>query len=102
MYDILITLKKPAKTEPDKNGNDIVRYTENQAWCGELSVTQSEYFAAAARQFKPEKVLEIWNRDYNGENRCIIDGVEYEIYRTFHKSGATKRELYLRVNSSGN
>lgn len=102
MYDILATLKKPAKTEPDKNGNDIVIYAENQAWCGELSVTQSEYFAAAARQFKPEKVLEIWDRDYNGENRCVIDGVEYEIYRTFHKSGSTKRELYLRVNSSGN
>lgn len=102
MYDILITLKKPTGSDCDTDGNDITQYEENQAWCGELSVTQSEYYAAAARQFKPEKVIELWDRDYNGEDNCIIDGIEYEIYRTFHKSGSTKRELYLRLKSNGN
>lgn len=102
MYDILVTLKKPTKPDIDKIGNEISKYIENQAWCGEISVTQSEFYAAAARSFKPEKVIEIWDRDYNGENRCIIDNVEYEIYRTFRKTDSTKRELYLRVNGSGN
>ncbi len=102
MYDILVTLKKPTKPDVDKIGNEISKYIENQAWCGEISVTQSEFYAAAARGFKPEKVLEIWDRDYNGENRCVIDNVEYEIYRAFRKTTSTKRELYLRVSSSGN
>lgn len=104
MYDILVTLKKSTGTKPDKIGNDIQTYVDegNQAWCGEISVTQSEFYSAAARQFKPEKVLEIWDRDYNGENCCLIDGTEYEIYRTFRKKESTKRELYLRVNNGGN
>ena len=104
MYDILVILKKSTKSNADKIGNDIkICASEgNQAWCGEISVTQSEFYAAAARQFKPEKVLEIWDRDYNSENRCIIDGIEYEIYRTFRKKESTKRELYLRVSNGGN
>lgn len=102
MYDILVTLKKPIKSIVDKIGNETPVYIENQAWCGEISVTQSEFYAAAARSFKPEKVLEIWDRDYSGENRCVIEGIEYEIYRTYRKNESTKRELYLRMKSSGN
>lgn len=96
-YDRLITLRKVTDYTVDDIGNEKPVFSESEAWCGELSVTQSEFYSAASRSFKPEKVIEVWDRDYSGENRCIYEGTDYEIYRSFHKSSSTKRELYLRL-----
>lgn len=97
-YDMLLSLLKKSSVEPDSVGNDITKFTESQAYGGEISVTQSEYFAAASHDFKPEKVIEIWDRDYNGEERCKLpDGKVYEIYRSFFRVKDGKRELYLRL-----
>lgn len=97
-YDILLTLLKKSSVKTDNVGNDIPQYTESQAYGGEISVTQSEYFAAASQDFKPEKVIEIWDRDYNGEKKCKLpDGKIYEIYRAFYRVKDKKRELYLRL-----
>ncbi len=101
-YDQLITLQKKGKPKVDEVGNEIPTYTEQQAWCGEISVTQSEFYSAASQQFKPEKVFELWDRDYSGEERCIIDGVVYEIYRSFRRSDSVKREIYLRLPGNVN
>ena len=97
-YDLLLTLLKKGSAVPDEVGNDIPQYTESKAYGGEISVTQSEYFAAASQDFKPERVIEIWERDYNGEEKCKLpDGTLYEIYRSFYRSKDSKRELYLRL-----
>lgn len=96
-YDMLLTLLKKSSVETDDIGNDIPKYTEFKAYGGEISVTQSEYFAAASQDFKPERVIEIWDRDYNGEERCKLpDGTLYDIYRSFYRSKDKRRELYLR------
>lgn len=97
-YDMLLILLKKSSVETDNVGNDIPQYTESKAYCGEISVTQSEYFAAASQDFKPERVIEIWDRDYNGEERCKLpDGKIYDIYRSFYRVKDKKRELYLRL-----
>lgn len=97
-YDILLTLLKKSSVETDKVGNDISKYTESNAYGGEISVTQSEYFAAASQDFKTEKIIEMWDRDYSGETHCKLpDGKVYEIYRTFYRTKDLKRELYLRM-----
>lgn len=97
-YDILLTLLKKSSVTTDKVGNDISKCTESKAYGGEMSVTQSEYFAAASQDFKTEKIIEIWNRDYHGETLCKLpDGKVYEIYRTFYRAKDARRELYLRL-----
>lgn len=97
-YDLLLTLLKKGSAVPDEVGNDIPQYTESKAYGGEISVTQSEYFAAASQDFKPERVIEIWDRDYNGEERCKLpDGKIYDIYRSFYRVMDKRRELYLRL-----
>lgn len=97
-YDTLLILLKKGHTNVDEIGNDESQYTESKAYGGELSVTQSEFYSAASQQFKPERVIEIWDRDYNGEERCKLpDGKVYEIYRSFFRVKDGKRELYLRL-----
>ncbi len=97
-YNLLLTLRKKSCVDFDKIGNDISEYTETKAYGGEISVTQSEYFAAASQDFKPERVIEIWDRDYNDEEQCKLpDGTLYEIYRSFYRCKDSKRELYLRL-----
>lgn len=97
-YDTLLILLKKSHSKVDKIGNDESQYTESKAYGGELSVTQSEFYSAASQQFKPERVIEIWDRDYNGEERCKLpDGKVYEIYRSFFRAKDARRELYLRL-----
>ena len=96
-YDQVITLQKIADYETDEIGNEKPIYTDSKAWCGELSVTQSEFYSAATQNFKPEIVIEMWDRDYSKETRCIYNNTVYEIYRSYHKADNSKRELYLRL-----
>lgn len=97
-YDTLLILLKKSHPKVDKIGNDESQHTESKAYGGELSVTQSEFYSAASQQFKPEKVYEIWERDYNGEEHCKLpDGKVYEIYRSFLRVKDARRELYLRL-----
>lgn len=70
------------------------------------SVSRDEFFAAGQNGFKPEYRVTMFGPDYNGERRCLIDGVEYSVYRVYH--GRTDSvELYLErragdhENSSG-
>lgn len=101
-YDLLLTLEKSGEESTDKYGNSTIKFTASQVWGGLISVTQSEFYSAATQHFKPEKVIEIWERDYNGEEFLIHDNIRYEIYRSFYKAKTQKRELYLRIPENEN
>ena len=58
------------------------------------SVSASEFFAAGQNGFKPEYRLTMFGPDYQNERRCLVDGVEYSIYRVYHSRTDTV-ELYL-------
>lgn len=49
------------------------------------SVTMDEFFAGGQNGFKPEYRITMFGPDYNGEERCEIDGVEYSIYRVYRR-----------------
>lgn len=58
------------------------------------SVSRDEFFAAGQNGFKPEYRVTMFGPDYQGERRCLIDNVEYSVYRVYH--GRTDSvELYL-------
>lgn len=56
------------------------------------SISQSEFFAAADADLKPEYRFTVFFADYNGEKLCEFDGDRFAIYRTFRNSDRV--ELY--------
>ena len=47
------------------------------------SVRQSEFYQAAATDFKPEIVFEIWPHEYDDEKILEYKGKRYKIFRSF-------------------
>lgn len=96
-YDKKITLIKAGSSTTDSEGNDIPSTIEHEAYCGEISITQSEFFSASMQKFKPEIAVEMHEEEYSGENQAYFDDNNtqiFDIYRTFkNKNG--RLELYL-------
>lgn len=58
------------------------------------SVSMDEFFSGGANGFRPEYRITMFGPDYQGERTCEVDGVEYNIYRTYAGRNDTL-ELYL-------
>lgn len=70
---------------------------KSQVVCAQrMSIKQNEYYGAREKGFKPELCLKVHCFEYNQERICVIDGIEYEIYRTYQKVGSEFVELYLK------
>lgn len=50
------------------------------------SIRQSEFYQAAATDYKPELTFVIWPHEYKGESILEYKGKEYNIFRTFEKN----------------
>ncbi len=78
------------------SGNGFSKTTQTarkQVYAREISIKQSEFFAAETSGIKIEYALEICTMDYENEKTAEYNGREYRIYRTFDKGYYT--ELYL-------
>ena len=58
------------------------------------SVSMDEFFSGGQNGYKPEYRITMFGPDYNDEQRCEIDGVEYSIYRVYRGRTDTV-ELYV-------
>ena len=56
------------------------------------SISQSEFFAAADADLKPEYRFTVFFADYEGEKLCEFEGDRFAIYRTLRNSDRV--ELY--------
>lgn len=65
---------------------------EVQVYCEVNSISQSEFFAAADTELKPEYRFTVFFGDYNGEKAVKYHGSRYAIYRTYRNSD--DMELY--------
>lgn len=62
---------------------------------GEIkSVLGNEFFRAGQLGIKATKVAEVFLYDYKNEPLCEIEGIRYQIYRTYEKE-SDYIELYL-------
>lgn len=82
----------------DAIGNTIKTSTSRTVWANEGNIAQREFFEAARSGFKPEVMLTIKLKSYNGERIATYNGVTYHIYRTW-KKGAEDIELYLTTKA---
>lgn len=74
--------------------------TRREVFCTVGSIQQSEFFAAGRSGLKAQMRLTVFAEDYRGEELVEVDGVKYEIYRTY--LGDNERlELYLKKRGGG-
>lgn len=90
---IQFTLLPVTRTQ-DAIGQFVKSATPRLVYGQITSVSAEEFFSGGQNGFKPEYRVTMFAYDYEGERRCLIDNVEYSIYRTYY--GRTdKVELYL-------
>lgn len=66
----------------DDIGNQIETPTERLVFAEELAVFSNEFYNAAASGLRAEKMLEIYNGEYQGEARLKYQDKLYRIIRT--------------------
>ena len=81
----------------DENSNNVAVPSELAVYGTKMSVSQSEFFAAAQNNIRSEIKFKIWKLDYNGERKARIDGKIYDIYRTYTVDDYI--ELYLSTKA---
>lgn len=70
---------------------------ETELFCAEFPVISSEFYKASQQGIMCEKALLINSDEYDYEETCVYEDVQYKIFRTFNRvDGYT--ELYLNQN----
>mgnify|MGYP000048142487 FL=1 len=77
----------------DDIGNSVSETSETAVFCEISSVSQSEFYKAAAIGYKPQCRLKMWQDEYGGQSLVRIGSVYYSVIRNFTANGMT--ELYL-------
>lgn len=102
MWDSVVILISNQEITDD--AGDIIenQEEENQIFCNELSVGQSEFYQAMATGFKPEIKLEVYKAEYSGEKQVKYCETVYDVIRTFSQKGSDILELTLggKVNAT--
>ena len=78
----------------DEYGNQSMEEVRYTVYAKEKSVGQKEFLGAGQVGLNPERVLEVWTFEYDGEGIVELDGERYNVYRTYDRSDQ-KTELYL-------
>lgn len=81
--------------EADELAQMIPMEHRREVFCTIGSVQQSEWFSAGRNGLKAQLRLKVFADDYAGETMVEVDGVRYEIYRTYLGDNS-KMELYLK------
>lgn len=93
-YDKQITLGTATEYTLDAHANQTATISGKTVWCGEKSITQTEYYSAGQQGLKPQTVVEMWEAEYSGQESVVFGGNKYRVYRTYTtKDGHI--ELYL-------
>lgn len=84
----------PTARSQDSIGQFVEATNPRTVYGNITSVSADEFFSGGQNGFKPEYRVTMFAYDYQGERRCLIDNVEYSIYRVYRGRTDTV-ELYL-------
>lgn len=79
---------------PDALSQMIPTEIRREVFCDKTSVSASEWFDAGRKGLKPAYRVTMFAPDYEGEETVELDGVLYDVYRTY-QSKDDEIELYL-------
>lgn len=77
----------------DELKNQIQTPVERQVFAEELAVFASDYYSAAAAGLRPERMWEVYTREYRGEAKVKHLGITYRVIRTSLGKTAEKTRL---------
>ena len=80
--------------DQDDIGQWVEEETRHTVYGQITSVSMDEFFVAGQNGYKPEYRITMFGPDYEGQDRCEIDGVEYSVYRVYRGRTDTV-ELYI-------
>lgn len=87
--DHVCKLIKEEETGRDQYGNPIVEKTEREVFCQILSVTRSEFYAAANADIVPRFIVRLQEAlEYQGEKIVEFEGENYVVLRTYRDRGS--------------
>lgn len=78
----------------DDIGQVVETPTEKLVYCNIQSISRDEFFKAGEGGIRPRWVITMFAPDYDNEEYCILNGVKYEIYRSYIKQNE-ELEIYL-------
>lgn len=70
-------------------GDIISNETKRQVFTNKKSISQTEFYQAAATGLKPELKFEVRTIEYDGEPKLSFNNKTYSILRVFDKNGET-------------
>ncbi|MHB9095903.1 MAG: phage head closure protein [Eubacteriales bacterium] len=96
LYFISVTITE------DEIGNQIETPVERMVFAEELAVFSSEFYNAAVAGLRPEKMFEVYTREYQGEAKLKHNNITYRIIRTGLGKAKEKTRLTCeRVTADG-
>lgn len=86
--DVQITLiSQTVGNTVDEYGAPVVEETSSTIFATQNAVKRNEFYQAQSIGLRPEFTLEIFEFEYNGEKIVELDGVRYNIIRTYPVGG---------------
>lgn len=77
----------PTTSKKNTMGDSVQQKGEPRTLLAEKkSIRQSEFYQAAATDFKPELVFVVWPHEYDEESILRFNEKDYKIFRTFETS----------------
>ena len=87
--DSVCKLIKEQETGRDKYGNPTVERIEREVFCQILSVTRSEFYAAATADITPQFIVRLQEAlEYQGEKIVEYEGELYSVIRAYRDRGS--------------
>ena len=83
------------KYDTDEIGNQIADTSEAEVFCGELAITEKEFYDAAQAGIRPETAVIVNSMDYDGQLKVAFGGIVYSVIRRYPRIDEFT-ELYLQ------
>lgn len=81
--------------EADDIGNQIAVARETEVFCGEMAITEKEFYDAAQAGIRPETAVIVNSMDYDGQLKVSFKGITYSVIRRYPRIDEFT-ELYLQ------
>ena len=79
----------------DAVGNQIPATSGTEVFCGELAITEREFYDAAQAGIRPETAVIVNSMDYDGQLKVSFKGITYSVIRRYPRIDEFT-ELYLQ------
>ena len=81
--------------DSDEVGIQVPTRTETEVFCGEIAITEREFYDAAQTGIRPETAVIVNSMDYDGQEKVSFNGMIYSVLRRYPRVDEFT-ELYLQ------